>query len=145
MDIEELASLGTKVGECPYYGSREAIPSAEVIALPYSMLLHPGTRQVLNLQLKDCVIVFDEGHNLVNAISNVHSSIVSLRQVRACMPSTPTQVVTRQPTTTNRKKPHIPGFVYDVGLSLGGQRSCTAYCLSIKISNKTAWSQSFPL
>lgn len=34
-DIEDLVPLGKSLGICPYYASREALPIAEVVTLPY--------------------------------------------------------------------------------------------------------------
>ena len=81
-DVEDLASLGRSMGCCPYYGSRGAIATAEVVALPYSMLLSRHTRETLGLKLEGCVVVVDEGHNLVDAINQTHSAQLRLTQVR---------------------------------------------------------------
>ncbi len=39
MDVEELSQLGERQGVCPYYTSRAALPSADIVLLPYSALL----------------------------------------------------------------------------------------------------------
>lgn len=39
MDVEELSRLGERKGVCPYYTSRAALPSADVVLLPYTALL----------------------------------------------------------------------------------------------------------
>nr|XP_053777054.1 ATP-dependent DNA helicase DDX11 isoform X3 [Desmodus rotundus] len=51
-DIEQLVTLGKKAGACPYYGSRFAIPAAQVVVLPYQMLLHTATRQAAGIRLQ---------------------------------------------------------------------------------------------
>ena len=84
-DVEDLASLGRRMGCCPYYGSRGAIATAEVVALPYSMLLSRHTRETLGLKLEGCVVVVDEGHNLVDAINQTHSAQLRLTQVRTSL------------------------------------------------------------
>lgn len=72
--------LGTKLGTCPYYGSRRSLPSADLVVLPYQSLLHAPTRESLGLNLKDAVVIIDEAHNLVDTISNLHSCQLSIQQ-----------------------------------------------------------------
>ncbi|KAI9722840.1 MAG: ATP-dependent DNA helicase chl1 [Chrysothrix sp. TS-e1954] len=80
-DIEDLGALGRKIGVCPYYASRAAIKPSELVTLPYPLLLQKSAREALNLSLKDHVVIIDEAHNLVDAISNIHSVSVSLAQL----------------------------------------------------------------
>jgi hypothetical protein len=40
LDIEDLVRLGRRIGTCPYYGARRALPTADLVALPYQSLLH---------------------------------------------------------------------------------------------------------
>ncbi|KAL4907620.1 hypothetical protein BDW74DRAFT_166311 [Aspergillus multicolor] len=65
-DIEDLGRLGKRMGICPYYASRPVLSHSE--ALGYSIKGH--------------VIVIDEAHNLMDAISNIHSVTVTLSQLR---------------------------------------------------------------
>lgn len=81
MDVEDLVKLGQELGTCPYYGSRRAVPAADVVVLPYQSLLHSATRETLGVKLKDCVIIIDEAHNLVDTVSNIYSCQVSVTQV----------------------------------------------------------------
>jgi len=71
-DIEEIAKLGKEVKACPYYSTRLAIPEAEIVIIPYNILLHSGTRQSFGIQLKDSVVIIDEAHNLLETINNIH-------------------------------------------------------------------------
>lgn len=80
-DIEELVQLGEKQRACPYYGTRAAVPSVEVVALPYNMLLHRATRESLGVDLKGNIVVVDEAHNLVDAINEMYSTQLTLRQL----------------------------------------------------------------
>ena len=43
------------------------------MVLSYSTLLHSATREAVGLRLKDCVVIIDEAHNLLDFISSVHS------------------------------------------------------------------------
>ncbi|XP_004616973.2 ATP-dependent DNA helicase DDX11 [Sorex araneus] len=76
-DIEQLVALGKEAHACPYYGSRYAVPAAQLVVLPYQMLLHAGTRQAAGVRLQGQVVIIDEAHNLIDTISNIHSVEVS--------------------------------------------------------------------
>ncbi|MCJ1307734.1 ATP-dependent DNA helicase chl1 [Agyrium rufum] len=85
-DIEDLGALGKKIGICPYYASRAVIPSSEIIALPYPLLLQKSAREALGISLKDHVVIIDEAHNLMDAVANIYSvsvTLVQLQQSRA--------------------------------------------------------------
>ncbi|KAL4792303.1 helicase C-terminal domain-containing protein [Aspergillus venezuelensis] len=81
-DIEDLGKLGKKIGICPYYASRPVINYSEIITLPYPLLLQRSAREALNLSIKDHVVVIDEAHNLMDAISGIHSVTVTLSQLQ---------------------------------------------------------------
>uniref|UniRef100_A0A8D2N797 DEAD/H-box helicase 11 n=1 Tax=Zonotrichia albicollis TaxID=44394 RepID=A0A8D2N797_ZONAL len=80
-DIEQLVSLGREAKACPYYGSRFAIPAAQLVVLPYQMLLHEPTRNAAGIKLKDQVVIIDEAHNLIDTITCIHSAEVSGSQL----------------------------------------------------------------
>ncbi|XP_053832921.1 ATP-dependent DNA helicase DDX11 isoform X3 [Vidua macroura] len=80
-DIEQLVSLGRETKACPYYGSRFAIPAAQLVVLPYQMLLHEPTRNAAGIKLKDQVVIIDEAHNLTDTITCIHSAEVSGSQL----------------------------------------------------------------
>ena len=73
-DIEDLASVGTKLQICPYYASRPAIGPAEIVTLPYPLLLQKSAREALGISLKGHVVVIDEAHNLINAVEGIYSA-----------------------------------------------------------------------
>lgn len=80
-DIEDLAGLGRRLEVCPYYASRSTVPSSEIVTLPYPLLLQKSARETLKLILKGQVIIIDEAHNLMDAISSANSALVSLSQL----------------------------------------------------------------
>jgi chromosome transmission fidelity protein 1 len=82
-DIEELMLLGKKLHACGYYGSRAAVPNAELVVLPYTMLLHKATRESLGISLKDNIIILDEAHNIMEAVNNMYSVEITLAQVQS--------------------------------------------------------------
>ncbi|KAH0542102.1 hypothetical protein FGG08_003482 [Glutinoglossum americanum] len=81
-DIEDLGVLGKKLEICPYYATRNTIRPSEIVTLPYPLLLQRSARDALDLSLKGHVIIIDEAHNLMDAITNLHSLSVSLSQLR---------------------------------------------------------------
>lgn len=81
-DIEDLANLGRKMGICPYYASRPAVAPAELVTLPYPLLLQKSAREALGISLKGHVVIIDEAHNLMDAVEGICSAQVTLAQLR---------------------------------------------------------------
>jgi len=81
-DIEDLGRLGHRLGVCPYYASRQAIKPCEIVTLPYPLLFQKSAREALGISLKDHVVIIDEAHNLMDAVSNIYSVSVSLNQLQ---------------------------------------------------------------
>ncbi|KAL3426121.1 DNA repair helicase [Phlyctema vagabunda] len=81
-DIEDMGSLGKEIAICPYYASRAAVKPAEIVTLPYPLLLQKSAREALGLSLKGHVVIIDEAHNLMDAIAGIHSVDVSLKQLK---------------------------------------------------------------
>lgn len=77
-----MGSLGKEIGICPYYASRSAIKPAEVVTLPYPLLLQKSAREALGISLKGHVVIIDEAHNLMDAIAGIHGVEVSLKQLK---------------------------------------------------------------
>ncbi|KAI9891155.1 MAG: ATP-dependent DNA helicase chl1 [Vezdaea aestivalis] len=80
-DIEDIGELGKKLGICPYYASRSTIKPAEVVTLPYPLLLQKSAREALGISVKNHVVIIDEAHNLMDAISNLHSVSITTSQI----------------------------------------------------------------
>lgn len=81
-DIEDLFELGKKLQVCPYYASRTAVPGAEVITLPYPLLLQKTARDALGIELEGNVVIIDEAHNIMDAVANVYASAISLSELK---------------------------------------------------------------
>ncbi|XP_054475271.1 ATP-dependent DNA helicase DDX11 isoform X2 [Anoplopoma fimbria] len=73
-DIEQMLKLGRETHACPYYATRLAVPPAQLVVLPYQMLLHEATRRAAGVQLKGQVVIIDEAHNLSDTLSCIHSA-----------------------------------------------------------------------
>ncbi|KJX98615.1 ATP-dependent RNA helicase chl1 like protein [Zymoseptoria brevis] len=72
-DIEDLATLGSELQICPYYASRPGIGHAEMVTLPYPLLLQKAAREALGINLKGHVVIIDEAHNLMSAVEGIYS------------------------------------------------------------------------
>lgn len=82
-DIEDAADLGWEMSTCAYYGSRKAVKYADVVAMPYTTLLHAGTRESSGINVAGCVVIIDEGHNILEAITSAHATSVTHQQLTA--------------------------------------------------------------
>ncbi|KAG9244169.1 helicase C-terminal domain-containing protein [Calycina marina] len=82
LDIEDMGALGKEMGICPYYASRSAIKPAEIVTLPYPLLLQKSAREALGISLKGHLVIIDEAHNLMDAIASIHGVEVSLAQLK---------------------------------------------------------------
>ena len=81
-DIEDLHRIGKDLQVCPYYASRTAIPGAEVITLPYPLLLQKSARDALGIKLEGNVVIIDEAHNIMDAVANVYAAEICLGELR---------------------------------------------------------------
>ncbi|KAM4055814.1 helicase [Hirsutella rhossiliensis] len=81
-DIEDLYQLGKSLAVCPYYASRTALPAAEIITLPYPLLLQKKARDALGIKLEGNVVIIDEAHNIMDAVASVHAAEVKLGELR---------------------------------------------------------------
>jgi chromosome transmission fidelity protein 1 len=81
-DIEDLHSLGKSLSVCPYYASRSAIPGAEIITLPYPLLLQKTAREALGLKLQGNIVVIDEAHNIMDAVANANAASIRLTELK---------------------------------------------------------------
>jgi Rad3-related DNA helicase len=67
LDIEDLVKYGKEISACPYFLSKDSQDLAEIIFLPYNYLVDTAARKSQGVDLRNSVILFDEGHNLVIA------------------------------------------------------------------------------
>ncbi|KAI0077191.1 DNA repair helicase [Panus rudis PR-1116 ss-1] len=78
-DIEDLVTSGQHVHTCPYFGSRRAIPQAQLVMLPYNLLLQKTARESLGIDLSGQVVVIDEAHNLISTLLSLSTVQLPLR------------------------------------------------------------------
>ncbi len=65
--------------------AQKSLAAAEVVLLPYNMLLSQQAREAVGLSLKGALIIIDEAHNLPEALRALHSSKVSLPIAEAAL------------------------------------------------------------
>ncbi|PWN23453.1 DNA repair helicase [Microstroma glucosiphilum] len=80
-DIEDLVQVGKEMKTCPYYAGRTAARQAELVTLPYNLLLQKTARESLGISLDDAVILIDESHNLIDTILGVYSCTITSTQL----------------------------------------------------------------
>ncbi|UZJ52223.1 hypothetical protein CBS101457_001543 [Exobasidium rhododendri] len=81
-DIEDIVELGRDQHICPYFGARSSARQAQLITLPYNLLLQANARTSLNIDLKESIIIIDEAHNLIDTILSIHTVIITSAQVK---------------------------------------------------------------
>ncbi|KAI8340451.1 hypothetical protein BC941DRAFT_220448 [Chlamydoabsidia padenii] len=65
--LEELKAYGKKMNFCPYYLVRQTLPFANVVIFSYHYMLDPKVAELVSKEMsKDCIVVFDEAHNIDN-------------------------------------------------------------------------------
>uniref|UniRef100_A0A182VWI0 DNA 5'-3' helicase n=1 Tax=Anopheles minimus TaxID=112268 RepID=A0A182VWI0_9DIPT len=81
-DIEDLVKEGKRENACPYYASRAAIPDAQMLMVPYQLILHRSTRQQSGIDLRNSILIIDEAHNLLDTIAAIHSQELRKEQLQ---------------------------------------------------------------
>lgn len=61
---------------CPFYLSRESQSEADIVLLPYQYLVDATARKLMNIDLYNSIIIFDEAHNLVGSRLNSRNAKV---------------------------------------------------------------------
>ncbi|KAK9840775.1 hypothetical protein WJX81_004020 [Elliptochloris bilobata] len=65
--LEDLRQYGRKKGWCPYFLARHMLAFANVLVYNYQYMLDPKVSNMVSRELeKECVVVFDEAHNIDN-------------------------------------------------------------------------------
>ncbi|KAF1983518.1 putative TFIIH complex helicase Rad3 [Aulographum hederae CBS 113979] len=65
--LDGLLRYGEEQKQCPYFTARRMMPFCNVIIYSYHYLLDPKIAERVSKELsKDCIVVFDEAHNIDN-------------------------------------------------------------------------------
>ncbi|XP_070136313.1 ATP-dependent DNA helicase DDX11 [Drosophila bipectinata] len=81
MDIEDLAAEGAATGACAYYASRAALHDADLVLLPYQLLLDKSARDQLGIDLNGSIVIVDEAHNLLDTVSQIHGVEITKQEL----------------------------------------------------------------
>ncbi|KAG7088245.1 hypothetical protein E1B28_012259 [Marasmius oreades] len=84
-DIEDLANAGRLSNVCPYFGSRRAIRQAELVTLPYNLLLQKSSREALGIDLTNQVVIIDEAHNLISTLLSLSTTRLTFRTLQTSL------------------------------------------------------------
>jgi len=77
--LHDLRAEGRRRGWCPYYLARRLVGAANVVVYSYQYLVDPKVAQAVSRELeRECVVVFDEAHNIDNVC--IEALSVSLRE-----------------------------------------------------------------
>lgn len=65
--LDDMLKHGEQHKQCPYFTARRMMPYCNVIIYSYHYLLDPKIAERVSRELsKDCIVVFDEAHNIDN-------------------------------------------------------------------------------
>ncbi|KAL4423122.1 hypothetical protein ABPG77_004805 [Micractinium sp. CCAP 211/92] len=77
--LHDLRVMGRKRQWCPYFLARHMIAYANVVVYNYQYMIDPKVSQMVSREMeRECVVVFDEAHNIDNVC--IEALSVNLRQ-----------------------------------------------------------------
>ncbi|KAK9916757.1 hypothetical protein WJX75_006598 [Coccomyxa subellipsoidea] len=77
--LQDMREFGRKKGWCPYFTARHMLAFANVMVYNYQYMLDPKVSNMVSRELeKECVVVFDEAHNIDNVC--IEALSVTLRR-----------------------------------------------------------------
>ncbi|ODM90173.1 Regulator of telomere elongation helicase 1 [Orchesella cincta] len=85
MDIEELVVKGKLSRFCPFFMSKELVADSDLIFMPYNYLLDPKLRASHGVDLKGCIIILDEAHNITKVCEDSSSFDLRSSTIAQCM------------------------------------------------------------
>ncbi|KAL8465834.1 hypothetical protein ACS0TY_035084 [Phlomoides rotata] len=85
IDIEDLVNIGRSSGPCPYYLSRELHKDVDILFAPYNYLIDRANRKTLKIDWSNCILIFDEAHNLEGICADAASFDLPASLLTACI------------------------------------------------------------
>jgi DNA excision repair protein ERCC-2 len=89
IDAEELIDFCRDKRFCPYFLSKFLLKDVKVIICNYQWLFNPDIRnvflQLIDQELKDCILVLDECHNIIDVATDVNSNRLTPYLLRLCL------------------------------------------------------------
>jgi len=77
--LHDIRQFGRKKGWCPYFLARHMLAFSNVVVYNYQYMLDPKVSQMVSRELeRECVVVFDEAHNIDNVC--IEALSINLRQ-----------------------------------------------------------------
>ncbi len=77
----QMINIGRKFNICPYFLARTLIKQAHIVVTTYLYIIHPAIRQIflndIEVPLSECILLFDESHNLHDLVMQMASDYVS--------------------------------------------------------------------
>jgi chromosome transmission fidelity protein 1 len=64
---------------------RRALNDADIICVPYNLLLQQSSREAIGLNLRESIVIIDEAHNVIEAINSIHSCLLDETQIKKCL------------------------------------------------------------
>ena len=87
VDLEEIKTLGTQTGVCPYEISRTLLPFADVWVGDYNYVFSPRNRGVFfnqpGFDSTKTLLIVDEAHNLPSRVAGAYSCFASAQEADA--------------------------------------------------------------
>ncbi|KAJ2858288.1 hypothetical protein J3B02_000358 [Coemansia erecta] len=80
-DIEDIVGLGKSIFACSYFAARDLAATADLVFCPYNYILDPGVREAAGIDLRDNIVILDEGHNVENAAREAGSIEITDQQL----------------------------------------------------------------
>ena len=82
--LSDLRSFGRERGWCPYFLARHAIAYANVVVFNYQYMIDPKVAETVSDHLeKNCIVVFDEAHNIDNIAIDALSVFLNKQTLHA--------------------------------------------------------------
>ncbi len=110
-DASSLRAIGETQIFCPYELATEAAKKAKVIIGDYYYIFHPKIRESffrkIQLDLKDCIVVIDEAHNLPQRIKDLASFSLSTHVLNLAI----SEAVTFGCTDVQKLLEHVQSFL----------------------------------
>lgn len=63
-----LKEEGQRLGACPFFAAKAALPLCDVVAMPYNVLFDKISRDSYGVNLEDNVVIVDEAHNFLSTV-----------------------------------------------------------------------------
>ncbi len=87
--VEELINECRNANVCPYEAANKLAKEAKVVIADYFQMLDSGIRQAflkkLNVEIEDCIIIWDEAHNLPSRARSLLSDTLTELGLERCL------------------------------------------------------------